>query len=121
MKYSNTQAKIAAPSANSRPRNIAGESGKGQTLEGSRNRLLGAKTDDLVGRGIGQQRPQELIVQGMAGAVRAIGGDQRPTEQVKVANGIEYLVLGEFVAAAQAVGVEHAVFVHHDCVLEAAA
>ena len=43
------------------------------------------------------------------------------TEEVEVADGVEHLVLHELVGIAQAVGVEDAVFVHHDRVVEAAA
>src|SRR3546814_3936679 len=47
--------------------------------------------------------------------------DQWLAYQVKVANGIEYLVLDELIFVAQAVGVQDTVFVHDDGVVETAA
>src|SRR5690606_33000187 len=47
--------------------------------------------------------------------------DKAVAQQVEVANGIENLVLDEFVLVAEAVFVEHAKFVNHDGVVHAAA
>jgi hypothetical protein len=42
-------------------------------------------------------------------------------QQVQVADRVEHLVLHELVVVAQPVAVQHAVLVHHDRVVEAAA
>src|SRR5688572_27027817 len=84
--------------------------------------LVGAlERDDLGGGGIGGERAQQLIVKRVAGFVRTEGSEQRPAEQVQVADGVEDLVADEFVTEAQPLAVQHAVIVHDDGVLQAAA
>jgi hypothetical protein len=48
-------------------------------------------------------------------------GQQGMAGEVEVADGVEDLVLDELVGVAQAIAVEHPVFVHHDGVFQAAA
>src|SRR5688572_9719375 len=68
-----------------------------------------------------EQRAQERVVHRVSGLVAAERADERVAEEVKVADGVENLVLHELVLVAQTVAVEHAVFVHHDRVVETAA
>ena len=43
------------------------------------------------------------------------------TQQIQVSNGVEHLVLDEFIAIAQPFAIQHAVFVEHHRIIEAAA
>ena len=49
------------------------------------------------GGGIRQQRPQQLVVEGVPGLVPAELADEAMAEQVQIADGIEDLVLDELV------------------------
>ncbi len=57
----------------------------------------------------------------MAGFIAAEFADQTGAQQVQITDGIENLVLHEFVLVTQAVFIEHTGFVHHDGVLNTAA
>src|SRR5215510_10508247 len=75
-------------------------------------RLLRALEHHLLQRaGLGEQRAQQLVVEGVPGLVRAIGAKQRPAQQVQVADRVEQLVADELVGEAQPVRVEHTVLV----------
>jgi len=76
---------------------------------------------DLVAVGVVQHGTYQQVVHVVTGLAGMVGTQNGVTDQVQVANGIECLVFGELVAIAQAVGVEHAVVIHHDGVVEAAA
>src|SRR3546814_3403211 len=58
---------------------------------------------------------------GMARPVALEVADDRRADQVEVADRIEHLVAHEFVAEAQALGVEDLLAVHHDGVVQRAA
>ena len=69
-----------------------------------------------------EQHAQDLVVERMTGLVRVWptpAADGRHGK--KIADRGQHLVPYELVGIAQALGVEHAVFVHHDRVVEAAA
>ena len=68
-----------------------------------------------------QQLAQQLIVERVPTAIRAVGRQQRTTHDVKVAHGIQDFVLGKLVGVAQAVGVEHFHIVQHNGIVESAA
>src|SRR5690606_24564874 len=53
--------------------------------------------DDLPRTAILQQHAQDLIVERVARLVRRIGGEQRVTAEVEVADRVEHLVLDELV------------------------
>ncbi len=76
---------------------------------------------DLPGVLVGQQFAQQPVVHRVARAEGAVGRQQRPADDVEVADGVEDLVLHELVVIAQAVGIEHLVVVHDDGVVEPAA
>src|SRR3546814_1906713 len=50
-----------------------------------------------------------------------IARHQRLAYKIKIANGVQYLVFHEFVVVAQPIGIEHAVFVHDDGVIQTTA
>src|SRR5690349_11306733 len=77
--------------------------------------------NDLGRRRFGDERAQQLVVERMAGLVRAEGAEQRLAKQVKVADGIEKLVTDELVREAQAFGIQHAELIEHHGIVEAAA
>ena len=68
-----------------------------------------------------ENRAQQAVVQRVAGLVGRKGAEQRSAEKIEIADRVEQLVPDEFVGEAQAFGVEHAVFIEHHGVVEAAA
>src|SRR6185503_8145703 len=68
-----------------------------------------------------QKSTRELVVQRMAGLVRAESANDGMAQQVEIADRVEHLVLHELVLVAQTVRVEHTKFVHHDRVVQTAA
>src|SRR6266567_1906171 len=68
-----------------------------------------------------QQRAGNCIIERMPGFERNKRPDQRMPQQIEVADGIEHLVLGEFVVVAQSFAVQHAGLIEHDGVLQATA
>ena len=57
----------------------------------------------------------------MAGLVTDELADQAVTQQIQVANGVQHLVLDEFVLVTQPVLVEDAILIHHDGIIDTAA
>ena len=95
--------------------------GAGGERRQERRRLVPFQGGEFPGAAIGHEGAQELVVERMAGFVGHVAREQRVTGQVQVADGIQDLVPYEFVGESQAFGIEDAVFVEHDGVVEAAA
>src|SRR5262249_56770658 len=68
--------------------------------------------------GIGHQRRKNCMIELMATANSLIGSKQWLASECKIPNGVEYLVANEFIGKPQALGIEHAVLAHNECVLE---
>src|SRR5690606_21290857 len=75
---------------------------------------------DFIGIGLGQQGTQQLVVEGMTGLEAAELAYQALAQQVEVTDGIEDLVLDEFVLVTQAVFVQYAILVHHNGIVHTA-
>ncbi len=68
-----------------------------------------------------QQGASKCVVEAMTRLERGVLPDERMAQQVEIADGVQHLVLHELVVVAQALGVEHAVLVQHNRILQAAA
>ena len=62
---------------------------------------------------IGHQRGQHRVIELVAAANGAVGGEQRLAGQGQIADGVENLVAHEFVGEAQAFRIEHAILGDH--------
>ncbi len=67
------------------------------------------------------QGTQQLVIQRVTGLVTAECANEAVTEQVKIADGIQDLVLHELVAIAQAVFIQHPEVIEYDGIIEATA
>ena len=77
--------------------------------------------DQPPGGSVGEQRPQQLVVHGMAGGPPDEAPAQRRTGKIQVAQAVEHLVPDELVRKAQSLVVENAITADHDGVLQRAA
>src|SRR5690606_13166619 len=78
---------------------------------------LRSVSDDLIVRRIGENGPQKLVVQGMAGLDTLVKTQNRHARQIQIADGVQNLVADEFIREAQAVFVEDLFTVEHDGVI----
>ena len=71
--------------------------------------LRGRGGRETPGRGVGEQRLQRGMVQRVTAATRAEGAADRRAGEREIAHRVQHLVADEFVAEAQALGIENAV------------
>ena len=68
----------------------------------------------------GEQGQAQFVVEVVSGFVALVVADERRTEQVEVADGVQQFVAHEFVIKTQAVFVQDAVVVHNDGIVKTA-
>src|SRR5450759_502188 len=76
--------------------------------------------DQLPSFGSREQGARQGVVQPVTGFVGGVFADQRVSEQIQIADGVEHLVLGKFVVVTQPLAVQDARFIEHDRILQVA-